>query len=371
MIELGGIGPAPFAGMILADMGADVVRVERPQGEGLSAGTGDTDLLNRGKRSVALDLKNSAAIGAVLVLARSADVVIEGWRPGVAERLGVGPDDLRAENQALVYGRMTGWGQQGPLSGTAGHDITYLAVTGALHAIGAADGPPQIPLNLVGDFGGGSTYLVMGVLAALIEAKATGIGRTVDAAIVDGTAHLLTAIHGLLASGHWRDQRAVNLIDGGAPFYAVYRTSDGQYLAVGALEPQFYRQLVRLLRSGADPARQMDEELWPDLRREFGRIFLSRTSAEWLSVFDGSDACVAPVLSLRAAAEYPHLRYRGSLTTQNGVLQAGRAPRFSGPVAELQRPPMVIGQHTVEVLRAAGVQDLDVLLETGAAIDRS
>jgi alpha-methylacyl-CoA racemase len=369
VIEMAGIGPGPFAAMLLADLGADVIRVDRPADSG---GTAMTSLVNRGKRSVILDLKRPAAVEAALALITSADALIEGYRPGVTERLGIGPEDCWARNPRLVYGRMTGWGQSGPLAHAAGHDIAYIALTGALHAIGERGGPPQIPVNLLGDFGGGATYLVIGILAAIREAKQTGRGQVVDAAIVDGTAHLLTAIHAALASGSWTDERGVNRLDGGVPFYSVYATADGKYMAVGALEPKFYAELVRLLGLDEDPAKQHDREHWPELREQFTAAFATRTQAEWTQVFDGSDACVAPVLSLREASLHPHIASRGTLAEVGGVLQAAPAPRLSG--AHPGPPPRVHeavpkpGEHTREVLTAAGVTDLDLLIHDGVAV---
>jgi alpha-methylacyl-CoA racemase len=369
VVELAGIGPAPFAGMLLADMGADVIRVDRPGGADLPAATLQSDLLNRGKRSVVVDLKRPEGVAVLLALAADADVLIEGYRPGVMERLGLGPEVVLARNPRLVYGRMTGWGQHGPLASSAGHDVDYIAVTGALHAIGAAGGPPQIPLNLLGDFGGGSTYLVMGVLAALLEAG-TGRGQVVDAAIVDGTAHLLALTHTMLNSGRWADERGANLLDGGTPFYAVYATSDGGHMAVGALEPRFFAELVRLLDlppGVLEPATQHDPASWPAMRRTLAETFARRTRAEWTEVFAGTDACVAPVVALREAAAHPHIAARGTVTDTDGVLQPGVAPRFSHhPTAAPGRSP-ALGAHTREVLDKLAL-DTDRLLADGVAV---
>ncbi len=358
MIELAGLGPAPFAAMVLAEMGAEVIRIDRPRPSSLAAMPTSADLLNRGKRSVVLDLKDPAGVDAVLDLCAGADVLVEGYRPGVAERLGLGPAAVQERNPALVYARMTGWGQDGPLAAAAGHDVGYIAVTGALGAIGDAGGPPQIPLNLVGDFGGGSTYLVMGVLAALVEARSTGRGQVVDAAIVDGVSHLLTVVHALLASDRWTDARGVNLLDGGTPFYAVYATADGRHMAVGALEPQFYAELLRVLDVDVDPTRQQDRTTWPALRDALAARFAERTQAEWTTVFDGTDACVAPVVSLTEAGSHPHLAGRRSLVEVDGVLQSMPAPRFSGhPQTVPQRAP-VTGQDTREILARVGHEHL-------------
>jgi alpha-methylacyl-CoA racemase len=331
VVELGGIGPAPFAGMLLADLGADVVRVDRPGAGSPIAVDPRFDLLSRGKRAVVADLATAPGRDLVLGLIGGADALIEGFRPGVAERLGVGPGAALDRNPRLVYGRMTGWGQDGPLAGTAGHDITYLAITGALDAIGRADGPPQVPLNLVGDFGGGSLYLVVGLLAALREATLTGRGRVIDAAIVDGVAHLTTLFHGLAAAGRWRGERGVNLLDTGAPFYDVYPAADGRYLAVGALEPQFYAEFVRLLEPGDDLPEQYERAGWPALRAAFAAAFARRTRAEWIEVFDGTDACVAPVLSFDEATRHPQLAQRGTFERRDGLVQPAAAPRFGGP----------------------------------------
>lgn len=332
MVELAGIGPAPFACMMLADLGAEVVVVDRPRTDLEFAHEEKHNVVARGKRAVVHDLKNPAGRAAVLDLVADADVLVEGMRPGVAERLGVGPEDCWKRNRKLVYARMTGWGQSGPLASTAGHDIGYIAITGALHAIGAADGPPQMPVNLLGDFGGGGTYLVIGILSALREAERTGRGLVVDAAIVDGTAHLLASLHSMLAAGLWRDQRGVNLLDGGASFYGVYATADDKYIVVGALEHKFY--LTLLAKLGLEPEdaeAQYDQRKWPEKKVRFAEIFSSRTRDEWVAVFDGSDACVAPVMSLREAADHPHLRARGTIFERDGVMQPAPAPRFQRP----------------------------------------
>ncbi|MDP9184005.1 MAG: CoA transferase [Actinomycetota bacterium] len=349
VVELAGLGPGPYACMLLADMGADVITVDRPAGRSSIALTGG--VVNRGKRSIALDLKDRASHAALMALLETADVVIEGYRPGVAERLGLGPEDVWARNPRVVYGRMTGWGQDGPLAQSAGHDIGYIALTGALHAMGEAHVAPQIPLNLVGDFGGGSTFLVMGVLAALLEVQRTGIGQVVDAAIVDGTSHLLSLMHTMVNAGQWSDQRQANMLDGGYPFYSVYETSDGRHMAVGALEPQFFAQLVELL--GVEVGPQLDRAGWPAMRATFAARFVERTMAEWTSVFEGTDACVAPVLTMREAPAHPHVAARGSVLSDDGVLQPGSAPRFSGHVFVPAAAP-VVGEHTGEVLSSLG-----------------
>jgi alpha-methylacyl-CoA racemase len=355
VVELAGIGPGPFAAMLLADLGADVVRVDRPGPGSPLAVDPSHDLLNRGKRSVTADLKRDRDRELVLALTDRADALIEGFRPGVAERLGVGPEAVLARNPRLVYGRMTGWGQDGPLATSAGHDITYLAVTGALHAIGRAGGPPQVPANLLGDFAGGSLYLVVGLLAALREAGRTGRGQVVDAAITDGAVHLTTLLYGLSAAGRWRDERGVNLLDTGAPFYDVYPARDGGYLAVGALEPQFYAEFIRLLAPGDDLPGQYDRARWPELRARLATAFATRTREEWAEVFEGTEACVAPVLSLAEAAEHPQLASRGTFERRDGVVQPAAAPRFTGtPAGPVGAPPLP-GADTGAVLADWGV----------------
>ncbi|NEA32741.1 CoA transferase [Streptomyces sp. SID13031] len=363
VVELAGIGPAPFACMMLAELGAEVLRIERPGG-GLAMGPPELELLNRGRRNVVLNLKSPAAIDTVLQLIAGADVLIEGFRPGVAERLGLGPDACHEVNPKLVYGRMTGWGQDGPLAQSAGHDIDYLALSGALHLIGRAGGPPQVPANLLGDFAGGSLYLVVGVLAALFEARGSGRGQVVDAAIVDGSAHLTTILLGALAGGSWKQERGTNLLDTGAPFYDVYETSDGEYMAVGAIEPQFYDELIRLL--GVEGPDRYDLASWPALRKLLAETFAQRTQAEWAAIFDGTDACVSPVLPM--AGDHPHLVARGTFVDKDGVRQPAPAPRFSRTPTTLGQPPARPGQHTREALADWGVSDIDALLASGAAV---
>ncbi|MBH5337796.1 CoA transferase [Streptomyces pactum] len=355
VVELAGIGPGPFAAMLLADLGADVVRIDRPGGPGLRMDP-DRDITNRNKRSVLLDLKSPAGVAAVLDLVERADVLVEGNRPGVTERLGVGPRECLERNPALVYARMTGWGQDGPLAGTAGHDIGYIAVTGALSMIGtSAEEPPAVPANLLGDYAGGSLYLVVGVLAALHHARATGAGQVVDAAIVDGTAHLTAMIHGMMAAGGWQDRRGANLLDGGAPFYGSYRTADGGYMAVGALERKFYAEFIRLLGiEDQVPARE-DFARWDELRAAVAARFATRTRAEWTEVFAGSDACVAPVLSLREAPGHPHLAARATFVEHAGLTQPAPAPRFSATPTAVRRPPARPGAHAAEVAADWGV----------------
>ena len=342
VVEIAGIGPGPHAATLLADLGADVVRVERPGGA-VGPGTRHTDLLTRGRPSVALDLKHPAAVGAVLTLVQDADLLVEGMRPGAMERLGLGPDDCLARNPRLVYGRMTGWGQDGPLALTAGHDLNYVSVAGALHGLGQDVDRPQFPTNLVGDFGGGSTYLVIGLLAALLESRTSGRGQVVDAAIVDGTAHLSAMFASMLASGFAQERRAANLLDGGVPYYDLYETADGRHMSVGPLEPKFYAVLVEKLDLVDAPDRD-DPARWPVLRELLTRRFLERTQAEWTEVFDGT------------------------YVDRDGVLQPAPAPRFSRTGATLTTGPSVPGGDTREALTAWGVDDVEALIASGAAV---
>ncbi|MFF1392823.1 CaiB/BaiF CoA transferase family protein [Streptomyces sp. NPDC058287] len=357
VVELAGIGPGPFAAMLLADLGADVVRVDRPGGAGLAIDP-EYDITNRNKRSVIIDLKADDGAARVLDLVARADVLIEGYRPGVAERLGVGPDACHARNPRLVYGRMTGWGQEGPLAQRAGHDIAYIALTGTLGMIGKPDEPPTVPANLVGDFAGGSLYLVVGILAALHHARDTGAGQVVDAAIVDGASHLAAMIHGMLAAGGWQDRRGSNLLDGGCPFYGTYETSDGQYMAVGALEQQFYDEFIALLGIGDSAPARKDLARWGELRDAVAARFKTRTREEWTAVFEGSDACVAPVLSLREAPGHPHLAARGTFTDHGGITQPAPAPRFSATPTVVRSGPAQPGADTAGVARDWDVPSL-------------
>ncbi|MER6500541.1 CaiB/BaiF CoA-transferase family protein [Streptomyces sp. NPDC001455] len=346
VLELAGIGPGPFAAMLLADLGADVVRVDRPGGPGLGIDPA-YDLTNRNKRSVIVDLKAPDGPGTVLDLAARADILIEGYRPGVAERLGVGPDAALARNPKLVYGRMTGWGQEGPLAERAGHDIAYIALTGTLSLIGRPGEPPAVPANLVGDYAGGSLYLVVGVLAALQHARTPGgRGQVVDAAIVDGAAHLATMIHGMLAAGGWQDRRGSNLLDGGCPFYGTYETADGEYMAVGPLEQRFYDEFSTLLGIDGEAPDRSDVTRWDELRALVADRFRARTRAEWTEVFAGTDACVAPVLSLREAPHHPHLAARSTFVEHEGLTQPAPAPRFSATPVAVHRGPARPGADT-------------------------
>jgi alpha-methylacyl-CoA racemase len=367
VLELAGIGPAPFCAMMLADLGADVLRIDRP---GRNPERPERELLNRGRRSVLLDLKNPAAIDTLLRLVGVADVLLEGFRPGVMERLGIGPDICLERNSRLVYARMTGWGQGGPLATSAGHDIGYIARSGALHALGRAGGPPQFPANLLGDFGGGGMLVAFGICAALVERATSGKGQVIDAAIVDGVASLLAMPCMLMARGEWRDERGVNLLDGGVPWYDVYETSDGNWVAVGALEPKFYAALLAGLGLSNVPDRD-DPANWPRLRQLFTVRFHERTRAEWTDVFAGTDACVEPVLSLREATEDPHLAARATYLTRNGDPQPAPSPRFSRTPGALSVPPPAAGEHTIEALTDWGLADADELVRSGAAVQRS
>ncbi len=364
VVELVGIGPGPHACMTLADLGADVIRVDRPGGQMLSFG--EKDFIGRGRPSVALNLKDPAGVEAVLQLVEDADILIEGNRPGVTERLGLGPEDCWARNPRLVYGRMTGWGQDGPLALTAGHDMNYISIAGALFGLGQEKGKPQFPANLLGDFGGGSSYLVIGVLAALLEAKSSGKGQVVDAAIVDGTAHLNAMGAMMLGTGLAQaDQRAAGMLDGGAAFYDIYETADGRHVSVGAIEPQFYAAMAALLDLGEDAPQQFDADA---LRPVLTEKFKSKTMSEWAAIFDGTDACVAPILTLPEAAEHPHMKARGVYETRDGMLQPAPAPRFSRTAPTIGSAPVGAGANTREALEAWGIKDVDALLESGAAV---
>ncbi|MEH0974684.1 CaiB/BaiF CoA-transferase family protein [Micromonospora sp. CPCC 205546] len=358
VIELAGIGPGPFAAMMLADLGADVVRVDRVTDVDPGAfGTPHPDLLNRGRRSIGVDLKSPGGREVVLALAAGADALIEGFRPGVTERLGVGPADCLAVNPRLVYGRMTGWGQDGPVAPYAGHDIGYVALTGALHGIGRAGERPVPPINLLGDFGGGAMMLALGLVSALYAVRGGARGQVVDAAIVDGVAVLSTQIHALRRIGQWQDARGVNLLDGGAPFYDTYECADGRYVAVGALEARFYDELVRRTGFPLPPDEALDRTdpaNWPALRQSWARLFRTRTRDEWTALLGSSDACVAPVLDWREAPEHPQLAARGTFVERDGVTQPAPAPRFSGTPTALRRPPPQPGEHTDELLAEAG-----------------
>ena len=355
IIELAGIGPSPFACMMLADAGADIIRLERAPSTPPTPGP-HWDVLNRNRSSVGIDLKRPGAVELVLDLVERADVLIEGFRPGVAERLGVGPEQCLGRNPALVYGRMTGWGQDGPMADTAGHDIDYIAVSGALWPIGRLGERPVAPLNLVGDFGGGGMLLAFGVLAALVEARRSGRGQVVDAAMTDGSAALMTMIYSFRQLGWWREERGVNILDSGAHYYEVYETADGRYFAVGAMEAKFYAELLKGLGLEAeDLPDQMDRERWPEMKARFAAIFATKTRDEWAAVFDGTDACAVPVLSPWEAPDHPHNAARGTFVEVEGIVQPAPAPRFSRTPGEVRRPPSPPGADTDEALSAWGV----------------
>jgi alpha-methylacyl-CoA racemase len=356
ILEIAGIGPGPFAAMVLADMGAEVLRIDRAQNVGPKAGGEPPgDLLNRGRRSLGLDLKNPDGVAALLKLVEQADALLEGFRPGVMERLGLGPEICLERNPRLVYGRMTGWGQTGPLAHAAGHDINYIALAGTLDGIGRAGEKPLPPLNLVGDFGGGGMLLAFGIVTALFERSRSGRGQVVDAAMVDGAALLMTMMHGFRHTGFWRDERGTNLLDTGSHFYDTYETADGKYVSIGSIEPQFYQELLRLTGlEGEDLPRQMDRSAWGPLAKRLTEIFKSKTRDEWCEIMEGTDVCFAPVLSMGEAYEHPHNLARGTFVEVAGKLQPGPAPRFSRTPAEISRPPSHAGQHTDETLAEWG-----------------
>ena len=370
VVELAGIGPGPFAAMMLADLGADVIRVDRPGGGGLTLGPAERDILGRGRPSVAIDLKADGGIDLVLDLVEKADILLEGYRPGVTERLGLGPADCHARNPRLVYGRMTGWGQDGPLAQSAGHDINYISVAGGLDPLGRRGGPPAFPQNLLGDFGGGSLYLVAGVLAALTHARATGEGQVVDAAITDGVAHLLSMAVTMQQNQVWDGNRGTSLLGGGSPFYDVYETSDGKWMSVGGLEPQFWAATEKLLAEAGftDLPDRNDPRNWRDLRARLTEAFASRTQAEWAEMFEGTDACIAPVVPLTEAYEHPHNVARGTYVERDGLVQPAPAPRFSATPARLGTPPSRTGADTRTALAAWGIDDVDSLVERGVAV---
>ncbi len=370
IVEFAGIGPGPMCAMLLSDMGADVLRIDRLAAAGLGISMRSKfDLLNRGRRSVALDLKKPEAIEVAMRLIEKADALIEGFRPGVMERLGLGPDKCLARNPRLVFGRMTGWGQEGPMAEAAGHDINYIALTGALHSIGRKGDRPVPPLNLVGDFGGGALYLALGIVAGLLEAQKSGKGQVVDAAMVDGASSLMTAIYGIKAAGVWTDNRGENLLDTGAHFYEDYETSDGKFISVGSIEAKFYEELLELSGlKGQELPHQMDRTAWPAMKDRLARIFKSKTRDEWCKIMEGSDVCFAPVLSMEEAPRHPHNRHRATFVEMDGVVQPGPAPRFSRTPGKIQRPPASPGEHTNEALRDWGFSgaELEKLAAQGA-----
>jgi alpha-methylacyl-CoA racemase len=352
ILEIAGIGPGPFASMMLSDMGAEVLRIDRPQNvKGGDPANPPLDFLARGRRSVGIDLKNAEGVELLLKLVESADAILEGFRPGVMERMGIGPEVCLSRNPRIVYGRITGWGQDGPLAHAAGHDINYIALAGALESIGRSGEKPLPPLNLVGDFGGGGMILAYGVVCALLERVNSGQGQVVDAAMVDGAAVLMAMFHGASQAGWWKAERGTNLLDTGAHFYDTYETADGKYISLGAIEPQFYAELVEKL--GLDPeelADQMDRSQWAAHRDRFSKRIKSKTREQWCEILEGSDACFAPVLSMDESPQHPHMRARNTFVEVAGASQPGPAPRFSRTGCEISRPPPHSGQHTDEAL---------------------
>jgi alpha-methylacyl-CoA racemase len=359
VIEIAGIGPGPYCGMLLADLGADVIRIDRARSvSGGDPATPPGDLLARGRRSVGVDLKSPDGVEVVLSLVEKADALIEGFRPGVTERLGIGPDDCLARNPRLVYGRMTGWGQDGPYASAAGHDINYISLAGALEPIGRRGEAPVPPLNLVGDFGGGGMLLAFGLVAGMLEAQRSGQGQVIDAAMVDGAASLMTMTHAFRAMGIWQDERGTNMLDTGAHYYDVYETADGTYVSIGSIEPQFYAELLRLTGlDGEDLPNQNDRSQWSALKERLAAIFRTKTRDEWCELMEGTDVCFAPVLSIPEATRHPHNVARGTFVEVAGITQPGPAPRFSRTPGEIRRPPAHAGQHTDEVLGEAGFDD--------------
>ncbi len=369
IIEIAGIGPGPFAAMMLADMGADVIRVSRPSSGMLSMAENERlDFGNRGKRCIAVDLKDPQALDIVLRLISDADALLEGNRPGVMEKLGLGPEVCLQRNPRLVYGRMTGWGQGGPLAHTAGHDLNYIALTGALHAIGEKGGKPVVPLNLIGDFGGGGLLLAFGIVCAILEAQSSGKGQVVDAAMVDGTAALMTMMYGAFQSGFWRNERGSNMLDGGAHFYGVYETADGKYVSIGSIEPQFYALLLEKLGlAGEQLPHQHDARHWDALRERFAAIFRTRTRSEWCAIMEGSDICFAPVLGLDEVSGHPHNVARSSFINDDGIWQPAPAPRFSRTVPARPATAVRIGADTDAILTDLGfdAQQITALRQAG------
>jgi len=370
MIEFAGIGPGPFAAMMLADMGAEILRIDRSQNAiGLDPANPSLDLLARGRRSVAVDLKQPAALAAVLRLVDRADALLEGFRPGVMERLGLGPDVCLERNPRLVYGRMTGWGQEGPLAQAAGHDINYIALAGALESIGRRGEAPMPPLNLVGDFGGGGMLLAFGIVCALFEREQSGLGQVVDAAMVDGAAVLMTIFHGALQSGWWKPERGTNMLDTGSHFYDVYETRDGGYVSIGSIEPQFYAELLEKTGlAGEDLPPQMSRSHWAGMKERLAAIFKEKTRDEWCEIMEGSEVCFAPVLSMTECQEHPHIRARGTFVEVAGASQPAPAPRFGRSKPQISRPPPHAGQHSDEALADWGFsgQEIAALREAKA-----
>ncbi len=366
IIEMAGIGPGPFCGMVLADLGAEVIRVDR----GSAKGTGSRqEASNRGKKSIAVDLKSKDGVEVVLKLVKDADAIFEGFRPGVMERLGLGPEKCMELNESLVYGRMTGWGQDGPLSNAAGHDINYIALSGALAAIGRPGSPPVPPLNLIGDFGGGGMLLALGLVSALLEAKQSGKGQVVDAAMTDGSALLMMMIYTMQSSGFWKDSMGSNMLDGGAHFYDTYECSDGKFISLGSIEPQFYKLLCDL--AGFDDnlsSDQMSRDDWPEKKKAVKDIILTKTREEWCRIMEGTDVCFAPVLNMEEAPNHPHNKARHTFIELEGVTQPAPAPRFSRTQPEVQSSPSLVGEHTDEILQSLNLsaEEIEDLKTSGS-----
>jgi len=367
IIEMAGIGPGPFCGMVLADLGAEIIRVDRAS----AIGTGSKqDAANRGKRSIAIDLKSEEGVEVVLKLVETADAIFEGFRPGVMERLGLGPDVCSQRNERIVFGRMTGWGQEGPLANAAGHDINYISLTGALAAIGRPGSPPVPPLNLIGDFGGGGMLLALGLVAALLESKESKKGQVVDAAMTDGSALLMTMIYTMQSSGVWKTSMGSNLLDGGSHFYDTYECKDGKFISIGSIEPQFYALLCQIADLDKEVfGKQMSRDSWPEQKEEITKIFLNKTRDEWCDLMEGTDVCFAPVLDMSEAPKHPHNIERKTFIDLEGVTQPAPAPRFSRTEPEVVSSPSIVGEHTNEVLSSIGLSDEDISsLKTSGAV---
>ena len=367
IIEMAGIGPGPFCGMVLADLGAEIIRVDRAS----AIGTGSKqEPSNRGKKSIAVDLKAKEGVEVVLKLVETADAIFEGFRPGVMERLGIGPEVCLARNDRIVFGRMTGWGQEGPLANAAGHDINYISLSGALAAIGRPGSPPVPPLNLIGDFGGGGMLLALGLVAALLESKESKKGQVVDAAMTDGSALLMTMIYSMQSSGMWKTTMGSNLLDGGSHFYDTYECKDGKFISIGSIEPQFYALLCQIAELDEKVfSKQMSRDLWPEQKEEIKKIFVKKTRDEWCELMEGTDVCFAPVLDMSEAPEHPHNKERKTFIDLEGVTQPAPAPRFSRTEPEVVSSPSIVGEHTNEVLSSIGLSEEDISsLKTSGAV---
>ena len=367
IIEMAGIGPGPFCGMVLADLGAEIIRVDRAS----AIGTGSKkEPSNRGKKSIAVDLKAKEGVEVVLKLVETADAIFEGFRPGVMERLGIGPEVCLARNDRIVFGRMTGWGQEGPLANAAGHDINYISLSGALAAIGRPGSPPVPPLNLIGDFGGGGMLLALGLVAALLESKESKKGQVVDAAMTDGSALLMTMIYSMQSSGMWKTTMGSNLLDGGSHFYDTYECKDGKFISIGSIEPQFYALLCQIAELDEKVfSKQMSRDLWPEQKEEIKKIFVKKTRDEWCELMEGTDVCFAPVLDMSEAPEHPHNKERKTFIDLEGVIQPAPAPRFSRTEPEVVSSPSIVGEHTNEVLSSIGLSKEDISsLKTSGAV---